>query len=153
MTWLLEAILAQVIIRHEEEAKPNRKGEAQHPGEHDAPEDPVGHAEDQADVLHVPAVTEDVRRADAPAEGKRPDDQNDETFVPRMAQQPLLLAGVFGRLAHVVRPYAAFRHDPWREVYLGPEVTQEQVLPDKSWAGLGRQDDRRRRWWWRWWRW
>src|SRR5436309_10299785 len=66
MAGALIGVLAQVVVRHVEETKPNRKDEAQHPGQHDAPEDPVGNAQDQDHFRCGTAVTEEVTARDAP---------------------------------------------------------------------------------------
>jgi len=74
--------------------------------------------------MQVPAVPRTYGRADAPAEGKRPNDQNDETFAAaqwRSTAAPL--PAFFGRLAHAVQTLRGFQaRSLARSLYLGPEV-------------------------------
>src|SRR5215831_11329800 len=104
MAGALVGVAAQVVVGHEEETEPYREEQAQAPGQHHRPEDPVRHPQDQADVRGVAVVAEDVAGADAPGEAGGPDGHDEEPFPAGVAEQLLLLAGRWGRRGHRVIP-------------------------------------------------
>src|SRR5947207_1758353 len=72
MIALPRAILTEVVVGHVEEAKPNGEEETEHPRHGHAPKDPVGHAQDEADRVHVTLVAQEIADADAPGQGDGP---------------------------------------------------------------------------------
>src|SRR5262245_33754812 len=94
----LVRVAAQIVIDHECETEPYGKSQAHGPGHRDAPEDPVGHAEGQADVIRRTPVAVDIGVADAPDQGQGPDGHDNQALAAGMAEQLLFFAGGFGRV-------------------------------------------------------
>src|SRR5437588_588482 len=92
----LVRVRPQGIVGHVPEAEPRGKRQANAPRHGHGPEDPVGHAEHQADVLGVAVVAPEVAGRDAPDQGRRPDGHDEQALAAGVAQQLLLFGG--GRL-------------------------------------------------------
>src|SRR5258708_1279662 len=101
---LLVRIPSQGIVRHGAEAEPRGKHQANGPGDCDRPEDPVRHAEHQADVLGIAIVAADVADADTPDQGGEPDGHDEEALAAGIAEELLLPGGGLRRWFHRLAP-------------------------------------------------
>src|SRR5579864_4659883 len=98
----LVRVLAQIVVRHDAEAEPHRKRQAQSPGKDDAPEHPVRHAENEDDSFRIALVTHQEAGRHAPDQRREPHAQEQHTFAARMAKKLLLFAGIQGRFFHAL---------------------------------------------------
>src|SRR5262249_411548 len=94
------AILAQVVVGHVPETEPDRKNQANSPGQSDTPEDPIRHAVDELDGCRVAVVAHVKTAADAPEGGEGRDGHDERGLTPRIAQQPLFFFGWLRGISH-----------------------------------------------------
>src|SRR5262249_56761095 len=85
-------VAAEVVVGDVAEAEPDRKQQANPPGEHDAPEDPGRHAEDEAH-LAVARRAGEIADAHAPDQCRQPDGHDEQAFAAGVAEEALLLVG------------------------------------------------------------
>src|SRR5260370_23865178 len=90
----LVRVLPESVVGHEEEAKPHRKDQAQAPGEDDAPEYPVGHAENEDDAGRIALVAHEIAGRHAPNQGQQPHAQKQPAFTAGVAEETLFFAGI-----------------------------------------------------------
>jgi hypothetical protein len=89
------AILAKIVIRHEEKAEPEGEKQAASPRKKDAQENPVGHAQNQTNGTLV-VVAEDIADTDGPRKNDSPGAHDERPFPPGVAEKLLFLATRFG---------------------------------------------------------
>src|SRR5258708_4118184 len=86
------AILAEIVVRHEDEAEPEGKHDAAAPGQDDAVENPVGHAEDDVHGAGR-VVAEQIAAIHAPEKRNGPGRHDDEPFAAGVLEEFLLVVG------------------------------------------------------------
>src|SRR5713101_158894 len=84
-------ILAQIVVRHKPETKPNGEEKTESPRKSDAPKNPIRHAENDLNVSYfsVFGVAEKIRTQATPHQGSRPDRHDDQPFAAGVLQKAL----------------------------------------------------------------
>src|SRR5262249_19557987 len=97
----LVRVLAQIVVGHDAEAEPHRKGEAQPPGKDDAPEHPIRHVEDEEYGGRIAVIAHQVTGRHTPDQRQEPHAHEQPAFAAGMAEKLLFFAGIQGSLFHI----------------------------------------------------
>src|SRR5437016_4578656 len=90
LRWL---VLTEVVIRHVKETEPYREDERETPGQEDAPEDPIWHAQNQTDLGRLAPIAKKIGAGSSPEQSQRPDHHDEEPLAAGMAEELLFLLG------------------------------------------------------------
>src|SRR5262249_39945431 len=96
----LVRVLAQIVVRHDAEAEPHRKRQAQTPRKNDTPEHPVGHTENEGYGRWIAVVAHEVTGHHTPDQCQEPDAHEQPAFAAGMAEELLHFAGIKGWFLH-----------------------------------------------------